>query len=370
MKNFGTEKHRHVNMKRNCKAAFTLAEALIVIAIIGVVAAMTIPVFSTKINEKINKHQKEVIEDRLLEGLNQVNALDGGFDASFYEDTEGFVRVLSKYYKMNQICGTAELDKCFPYSVINYTNKSGTATVNTSDLKTPEDFALSSDECYSPASFISSQGTSFVMLLKKDCIKYTGEAMRQLPTDCLQYMYDINGTRIPNKFDKDLYHSEPLALGVRIPDGTLLNPIGEYKTYLILGEAPVINTCNQSPDLKWDPRGSTNSGCSGNKWAGAKKLCAEVGYELPDADTVGKLSCRVRGASTYSAWGVTKSCDVSIQDTALLAKYTEKVPSWVWTSSPVPNDGTVQVYNLGNARVGNVFLSGFNNRMETLCLGK
>ena len=46
--------------KRRCKVAFTLAEVLITIGIIGVVAAMTIPTLLTKIqkNETVNRLKK------------------------------------------------------------------------------------------------------------------------------------------------------------------------------------------------------------------------------------------------------------------------------------------------------------------------
>ncbi|MBR1424890.1 type II secretion system protein [bacterium] len=52
------------------KAAFTLAEVLITLAIIGVVAAMTLPTLIAKINEKADSNQKAVIEAKLIQGLN------------------------------------------------------------------------------------------------------------------------------------------------------------------------------------------------------------------------------------------------------------------------------------------------------------
>ncbi len=157
------------------RAAFTLAEVLIVIAVIGVVAALTIPALITHFDTIVNKNRKEVIEDRLLEGMNQLNTLDAGFEASQYEDTEGFVRALSKYYKMSQICGAEDMKKCFPYATIKYTDEEGEVEANVEDLKTPEAFKLSSDEWFAPASFISAQGTPFVMLLKKNCTRDTEE---------------------------------------------------------------------------------------------------------------------------------------------------------------------------------------------------
>ncbi|MBR1425814.1 type II secretion system protein, partial [bacterium] len=59
------------------KAAFTLAEVLITLAIIGVVAAMTLPTLIAKINEKADSNQKAVIEAKLIQGLNMLD-LHGG----------------------------------------------------------------------------------------------------------------------------------------------------------------------------------------------------------------------------------------------------------------------------------------------------
>ena len=52
------------------KIGFTLAWVLITLTIIGVVAALTIPTLWAKIGTIVNSNRKEVIEDRLLEGLN------------------------------------------------------------------------------------------------------------------------------------------------------------------------------------------------------------------------------------------------------------------------------------------------------------
>lgn len=100
--------------------AFTLAEVLITLVIIGVVAALTIPTLMAKINTIVNSNRKEVIEKRLLAGFNQLNTMDDGFNATQYAETgtEGFIKALSKYYKMSQICGADKLQNCFPYGTI------------------------------------------------------------------------------------------------------------------------------------------------------------------------------------------------------------------------------------------------------------
>ncbi len=144
--------------------AFTLSELLITVAVIGVVAALTIPALITNIEKILNPNRKEVIEDRLLEGMNQLNTLEDGFQGSQYENTEGFVRALSKYYKMSQICGSTDLKECFPYSKFTYTDKKGTSSAYLDNLQTSDKFALQINDWFAPAGFISAQGTPFIML--------------------------------------------------------------------------------------------------------------------------------------------------------------------------------------------------------------
>ncbi|MBR1424413.1 type II secretion system protein, partial [bacterium] len=55
------------------KAGFTLAEVLITLAIIGVVAAMTLPTIMVNINSKVDGNQKKVTEAKLVQGLNMLD---------------------------------------------------------------------------------------------------------------------------------------------------------------------------------------------------------------------------------------------------------------------------------------------------------
>ncbi|MBR1424937.1 type II secretion system protein, partial [bacterium] len=84
------------------KAAFTLAEILITLAVIGVVAAMTLPTLIAKINEKADSNQKAVIEAKLIQGLNMLD-LHGGMNDT-YSSTAEFVEELGKYMKITAVC--------------------------------------------------------------------------------------------------------------------------------------------------------------------------------------------------------------------------------------------------------------------------
>lgn len=110
------------------KSAFTLAEVLITLGIIGVVAAITIPGFAVKINDKVNARQLEVFKTRFAESLNMYSHKENGLNIS-YNNTEEFVRGLSKHMKMIQICGKDNLHDCFPSDKIYYDKNGETKDV-------------------------------------------------------------------------------------------------------------------------------------------------------------------------------------------------------------------------------------------------
>jgi len=185
--------------QKDLKLAFTLAEVLITLAIIGVVAALTIPTLVAKINQKVSENRQTTIEARLLDGINRYSAMEDGLSMK-YETTYDFLVGLSKFYKMSQICKADEITKCIPYSIITYTSDGEDATVEVSSLTSIDNFmSEGKDDYLAPASFITAQGTPVIMAFKKDCAWDMGKAMRSIQdSGCIAYMYDESGTRLPN----------------------------------------------------------------------------------------------------------------------------------------------------------------------------
>ena len=101
------------------KKAFTLAEVLITLAIIGVVAAVTIPTLVQKYKEQVTvtkvKKAYAVLTNAMQMAIIENGTLDTwGFDGT-YEDEEGntqisqegsakFARIFSKYLNKSTIC--------------------------------------------------------------------------------------------------------------------------------------------------------------------------------------------------------------------------------------------------------------------------
>ncbi|MCM1339795.1 MAG: type II secretion system GspH family protein, partial [Muribaculaceae bacterium] len=111
---------------RGQKVAFTLAEVLISLGIIGIVAAMTIPTLVTKINERVANHQFRVAYSKINQALRLVmSSEDETLPACYYGNNfhssgnatqcYDFFEKLTQQMKVVQVCkGNAYADGCIP----------------------------------------------------------------------------------------------------------------------------------------------------------------------------------------------------------------------------------------------------------------
>ena len=81
------------------KQAFTLAEVLITLGIIGVVAAMTIPTLMVDINTKQWDTAADVFEKKLNEAMKNMNTAQV---ISGHPNTLSFVQELGNHFKINK----------------------------------------------------------------------------------------------------------------------------------------------------------------------------------------------------------------------------------------------------------------------------
>ncbi len=237
------------NMKKF--RGFTLAEVLITLAIIGIVAAITLPSLLVNVNEKAWDAQKKALHARLAQAIGQMNSLGGygtyteGEDGTVTEDTaaESFILdALSKVYKINNVCGPDKLSSCgIPSKIttldavseINFPTKM--KELNAKLLNgyhfTGEDGDMTDTKA---AAFETVNGESIAVFYNPLCSSDATANHYAQNKMCANFVYDLNGSEGPNQVGKDVgfitafYNKNPVVVAP-IPYNTdYASPIPQY----------------------------------------------------------------------------------------------------------------------------------------------
>ena len=261
------------------KAAFTLAEVLITLAVIGIVAALTLPGLIQNHNEKAWSTAKDLWEKKLTETVRRMNT-DGVMTG--HDTTEDFMNSFKQYMKVIKTCDNTDINKCYAPKVVRTGSESEPEEIQTSELTTAEN--LGNDWGTNTMSFVIADGTTAIFAYNPNCayadpIEDTGSQV-----SCLAYMVDVNGKKGPNRVTQDI------ALVGQIALSNCDNPIGDMCFSTDFAANTAINTCDGSEYEDLDSYGSSNSYCSNNYWAGAKKACSDMGMELPTRAQLAQLA--------------------------------------------------------------------------------
>ena len=197
------------------RLAFTMAEILISLTIIGVIAAITLPSLRANINEKTWATQKKALYSRMSQAIAMMPALNGYTSSSAFI-TEG----LSKVLEVKNICNRDKLSNCG--TVSNYKDMSG------SKKSLPIDNNQLSNRLYGTwtsnqppydtyslanmtiAAFETKNGESIAVFYNPSCrnnlYKMDGSARYVFfaPLMCANFIYDLNGKKGPNQVGKDI----------------------------------------------------------------------------------------------------------------------------------------------------------------------
>ena len=173
-------------MVNKTKTAFTLAEVLITLVIIGIVAALTIP---TAINN-YRKHEYysafKKTYSTLLQATNKIFAEHGSPNASIggWASLSGDVKNMYKKYLNAKDCTVA--NDCFAqYKIRGPKYISG-------DNYTQKDF------WQSHVGFVLSDGTQIVVAQFSSSCNYHNHR-------CFEFWTDINGQKGPNQWGRDVF---------------------------------------------------------------------------------------------------------------------------------------------------------------------
>ena len=193
---FFNEKKKILSATNKNFLAFTLAEVLIALAVIGIVAALTVPSLISKINTKVTANKVAVINAKLIKGLN-LTKISGEMNSSYSSTYDFVLNGLSKHLKMSGICDENNIKKCMPYEEIKYDNGNVEKSIKVEDIKKGSNLKLG-PEFKDVAGFVLADGTPFIVSYNLDCVVEEDVNDKDI-NGCLAGIYDINGSKSPNK---------------------------------------------------------------------------------------------------------------------------------------------------------------------------
>lgn len=192
-------------MIKNRKTAFTLAEVLITLAVIGVIAAITLPPLINKINDIQYTRARERVLSTLGEA-GRLIAIEGNMNSA--SDAEDFVKnVLSKKIKIVKMCGTTPKNCGFSDAVTRLDDNTTVAIPNNiSGLSGTNWFTEGNVKFSTSYAFVSADGFSVNLYYNPYCRILSLTEGDRMASDsiCINAVYDMNGKRRPNKVGKDI----------------------------------------------------------------------------------------------------------------------------------------------------------------------
>ncbi len=324
-----------------CWRGFTLAEVLITLGIIGIVAAVTMPALISDYQKKVNETAAMAFENRLEQALQQMNIAE---DLTGHTSTKQFLDTLKKYMKIIKTCEAGKLEPCFAENVNEFKSAElefmGTKTWGTS-----------------VEAFVLQNGTTALIKYNPGCtspgIAAKGEELRK----CIAITYDTNGLKKPNQVGKDVGGN-----------ANFLIDMGTFK--MTAGDIPYEPIDTTLPEnAKWDTR-STGAFAKTNYWAGAKKACADLGLELPKgygADTSDSGWCDGRVFSGTAPSKTSQACKIYdwCENNACFDYY------WLATAAlPPRSQYSAHAIVTSDGAVNNYWVNGTSNNIipKTRCV--
>lgn len=286
-----------IMFKFNCmkseRNAFTFAELLIILGIIGIVAAMTISSLVKNYTVKQWDTSAIVFEKKLLDALNIMNAQS---TLAVHESTEAFVTELSKHIKISSVCNKEELAKCFSSTIYFGNDNSDVEKFDIKILRTAKNFGQKTWGT-NIVGVLFANGTS--ALIAYNPIKTGNTPCVQDPTsnqvdgnDCIAILYDTTSFHKPNTIRKDLRSNRNV---LRLGTGCVFE-VGDtcFSTAPFIPKPISKEECEKIKD----DLGIKYCKYATDYWAGAIKECGGVS-KMPTQSQLAELAKYVQRDASY-----------------------------------------------------------------------
>ena len=318
-----------IQICENKKIAFTLAEVMIVIVIIGVVAIFTLPILLSEVTERVNSNRQANIAQKITKAV-ELMIVNGDYEK--FETTEEFADKLQKYLKIVKRCNSNNLAQCWTSNTVTLSDGS---KYNVSNAKTGKDLhTISSTDnvglvladggniilTYNPNATIPNADAGFTPTKKSLPIgggKTKEFAYTSNATNAIDFVMDVNGGTGPNaETDEDDNYYDIRSFKIASFSKTALCTGEKVNGVCVVLLGNTTETLNCS-------NGKNEEYCQGltspfSYQAGARKLCDELGMHLPNSVEINAIAavdnkyiitshCTDNNSWTSGRWGCGKS---------------------------------------------------------------
>ena len=272
------------------KAAFTLAEVLITLGIIGVVAAMTLPAFISNVQGRIQAKRVENINQKLSKVTDKM-AVQSGLIG--YPDTMAFVQEMKKHMSIAKVCDNSHLSECWGTTEVDVGKDkpweiSKTKTAKTLKIGEPDNWA-------DTVGIVTADGTPMILSYNKNCnfdpskdgLQYNQSSGKSNSLACISGVFDWNGGAKPNKLGDDVI---TLGMASGLGNNCAFEVNGTCYTAPFTPTPMTLAECNAAvaegklgiKACEWD----------NDYWAGAVKQCGGVS-KMPTAAQLAELASQL-----------------------------------------------------------------------------
>ena len=275
-----------IEVSRLAKCAFTLAEVLITLGVIGVVAAVTLPTLLTNIQDRVRQEQVRTVKYKFTKATDKMNSLGR---ITEYPTTMDFVNELKKHMTIAKVCDSSKLNECWPAKTITaYSGNSTTPqTVNVNTITNGTELKALANTTGPTATvgIVTGDGVPMILVYNTHCSgfdetkQYTwsvenGKPVTNATTNCVSAIFDINGAKGPNKIGTDVR--------------TLNSIFGAAK---LTGYAPAdMAICKNMKKKYGFQYCGTHAEQNKDNWVGAMYACDKLGLHLPSIQTLASMA--------------------------------------------------------------------------------
>ena len=271
------------------KTAFTLAEVLITLGIIGIVAALTLPAFISNVQGRIQAKRVENINQKLSKVTDKM-AVQSGLIG--YPDTMAFVQEMKKHMSIAKVCDNSHLSECWGTTEVDVGKDkpweiSKTKTAKTLKIGEPDNWA-------DTVGIVTADGTPMILSYDKECnfdvnntgLQFDKSSGKSNSLACISGVFDWNGGAKPNKLGDDV-----ITLG-------MASGLGSSCAVEIGGlcfTAPFKPTPLTKAECEAQKSTLGINGCyyDNDYWAGAVKACKVQGKNLPTGAQLAELASQL-----------------------------------------------------------------------------